>query len=403
MADFFSKVVREMTVAEIEPLYAERIPENIRLEYKEKLPEDTADFKNTVAKELSAFANTYGGYLVIGISTDAKGNPTEMNGVPEINNFAQRIVSVGYEQIFPPVIPVISNPIALANGNFIYVVYHDLSLEAPHFLTSRRGAYIRTSEFSQTFTPELAKWEELQLLHNRRRTAMEQREKLRERGKERCKLFLADLPTWLAPVTLHMAIAPAFPFRRLIELDKIEPAIEDASFWFSSPSFKLKYPDDESMPIHDSRAFVKSHSYLEGTVWGTSYSAEVLEADPRTPTPLNFDQILFILVRQIKFGSLLLKFCGFDGLVNVKASLLNSHNKDFRWGHSIDVSCSEPGEIEYELDQPLHILMRDYRPACLEIFRKFAFALGWQGVFAQKDFDLINCLNEPEDYFADLP
>jgi hypothetical protein len=38
MADFFTKSVREMTLAEIEQLYTERVPENIRLEYKGQLP-----------------------------------------------------------------------------------------------------------------------------------------------------------------------------------------------------------------------------------------------------------------------------------------------------------------------------------------------------------------------------
>lgn len=404
MADFFSKSVREMTLAEIEPLYAERVPENIRLEYKEKLPDDTTDFKNTIAKELSAFANTYGGYLIIGISTDAKGNPTAMNGVPQMNNLAQRIVSVGYEQIFPPVIPVVSNPIAVGNGKFVYVIYLDISLEAPHFLTHRRGAYVRTSEFSQTFTAELASWEELQLLHNRRHMAMQQREKLHERARERCHIFLA-VPGNETPVTVHVAVAPAFPFRRLIELDKIKPAIENASFSISVESGKNLYPAGEHMVVQDSCAFVKPRYYLEGSVWGTSFLAEILYTGTRETSPLRLDQLLSILVQQIKFGSKLLRSCGFDGLVNVKASLLNCHNKNFRWGPYAeidDVRCREPGEIEYELDRVLHTLMQDYRPACLEIFRAFAFAVGWEGVFAQKNDFLIHLLKQAEEFFSDV-
>ena len=43
-------------------------------------------------------------------------------------------------------------------ANVVYVIHQDLSLEAPHFLTRRRGAYVRTSEFSQTFEAQLASW-----------------------------------------------------------------------------------------------------------------------------------------------------------------------------------------------------------------------------------------------------
>jgi hypothetical protein len=406
MADFFSKSVREMTLLEVESLYTERVPENIRLEYKEKLPDDTKAFKDEIAKAISAFANSYGGYLIYGISTDANGNPTAMNGVPEINNLAQRVASIGYEQIFPPVIPVVSNPIALGNGKCIYVIYQDLSLEAPHFLTKRRGAYVRTSEFSQTFTAKLASWEELQFLHNRRHMATQQREKLRERSKERCVLFLQSLRTSFGdPPMFHVAIAPAFPVRRLIELNRIQAVIEDAAFLISRKYSTANYPDGERTFLQDSCAFVKHGSYLEGTAWGTSYSAEVMQPDGRFAT-IRFEYLLWILLRQIKFGSKLLKACGFDGLINVKASFLNCYMKNFRCGSSdeIDVSCSEPGEIEYQLDKPLHILMRDYRPSCLEIFRVLAFATGWHGVFAQKDEILINHLPEKEEkFFADLP
>jgi hypothetical protein len=403
MADFFSKSVREITLAEVESLYSERVPENIRLEYKEKLPDDTANFKETVAKALSAFANTYGGYLIYGISTDAKGNPTAMNGVPESNNLAQRIISVGYEQVFPPVIAVVSNPIVLPNGKFVYVIYQDLSLEAPHFLTHRRGAYIRTSEFSQTFQAALANWEELRLLHDRRKVATEQREKIQQRAKQRSALFLPLSEGDHKPLVLHVAIAPAFPFRRLIELNKIESAIQGASFTISSGSIRRTYPfSGEATAVQDSRVLITPDSYLEGTAWGTSYYAHIVDANS-TSSAIYFEHILSDLSRQIKFGSRLLKSCGFDGLVNIKASLLNSQWKNFQWGQygEVEARCIEPGEIEYELNRPLHILMQDYRSAWLEIFRVFAFAANWQGVFAKKDDNLIGHLQQAEDFYKE--
>ena len=47
-----------MTVDEVDSLYRERVQENIRLEYKRELPEETGQFKQVLAKELSALANT---------------------------------------------------------------------------------------------------------------------------------------------------------------------------------------------------------------------------------------------------------------------------------------------------------------------------------------------------------
>ena len=62
-----------MSLEEVVSLYSERVQENIRLEYKRELPQESADFKLVLAKELSSLANTYGGYVVIGIATDQQG------------------------------------------------------------------------------------------------------------------------------------------------------------------------------------------------------------------------------------------------------------------------------------------------------------------------------------------
>jgi Putative DNA-binding domain len=93
MADFFGTSVHEMSLDEVDSLYRERVQENIRLEYKREPPQETADFKQVLAKELSSLANTYGGYIIIGIATDQQGIPIAMDGVPPINSFAQRAAS----------------------------------------------------------------------------------------------------------------------------------------------------------------------------------------------------------------------------------------------------------------------------------------------------------------------
>jgi hypothetical protein len=87
MADFFTKSVREMGLDDVAPLYGERVQENIRLEYKRELSTEAGKFKDVLAKELSSLANSYGGYIVVGIATDSQGNPIAMDGVPPINIF----------------------------------------------------------------------------------------------------------------------------------------------------------------------------------------------------------------------------------------------------------------------------------------------------------------------------
>src|SRR5947209_5820623 len=122
MPDFFSTPVRSLTLAEVQPIHDNRVPENIRLEYKSQIPVTDSALKEEMAKVLSSFANTYGGYVVIGVSTDAAGNPVAMDGVPSVAGYQQKVSSVGYQEVYPPLLPVVSNPIPLPNGNVIYVV-----------------------------------------------------------------------------------------------------------------------------------------------------------------------------------------------------------------------------------------------------------------------------------------
>jgi hypothetical protein len=242
-------------------------------------------------------------------------------------------------------------------------------------------------------------------LQNRRNLALQQRNLLNERGNARRKLFLS-LPTIEAPVLVQVAIGPAFPVRRLLELDKLKGASESARFWLSSGSARWEYPAGDDIILHDCYAFIKpSDCYIEGTAWGTAYSAEIIRSGSRETSPVRLEKILEVLFKHIKFGARFLKSCGFDGLINIKASLLNGQKKNFRCGANdeVDVRCREPGEIDYELNEALHVLMRDYRSTCLEIFRSFAFATGWQGVFSQNDDVLVkSALKEEENFFSDL-
>lgn len=50
MDDFFSTSVRELSSDEVDSLYEDRVQENIRLEYKRELPQETADFRQVLAK-----------------------------------------------------------------------------------------------------------------------------------------------------------------------------------------------------------------------------------------------------------------------------------------------------------------------------------------------------------------
>ena len=74
---FDGKPTSQISVAEIEVLVTERVSEDQYLDFK-KQPYPTGDAgAREMIKDVSAFANAAGGYLIIGIEEDGQGRGNE--------------------------------------------------------------------------------------------------------------------------------------------------------------------------------------------------------------------------------------------------------------------------------------------------------------------------------------
>ena len=217
----YDKPVTSLTTSDLQELLDDAAVENVRLEFKLKDPD-----KDETLKKLSSFANTFGGYLIIGALADSSsGRLQGLPGIKPISGFKQRIAQWCYESISPPIQPYVSDPIKSPHdpSKVSYVIYVDESQEAPHFLNSRRGVYLRTDEFSQRFEPRLANFNEIQHLANRRSLAEERRNHLLHRSHERFNEFVRLFYPSGKKIgaTLKIAISPIYPVRPLIQRDKL--------------------------------------------------------------------------------------------------------------------------------------------------------------------------------------
>jgi len=180
---FYSKPISQLDTADIQELLTEQAVENVRLEFKQAEPD-----KDETLKKLSSFANTFGGYLVIGAKADSKdGRISDLSSVGTIAGYKQKIVSWCFGGVNPPLSVEVSDPIPVpaGNGNVCYVIYVMESDVAPHFLNNRKGVWIRTDEFSARFETCLANDRELRYLLDRRKLISEHRIGLLARSKQR--------------------------------------------------------------------------------------------------------------------------------------------------------------------------------------------------------------------------
>jgi len=177
----FTKPLSQVGTTDLQELVQEKAAENLRLE-----------FKDETLKKLSAFANTFGGLMVIGARASSNdGRITELSGVDKISGFKQKVVDWCFKGVSPPLVVDVSDPIPTPSGDgkFVYVVKLAESDVAPHFLNGRNGVWVRTNEFSGRFEQKLADEIELRHLFDRRKLILERRDSLLRRARKRYEAF----------------------------------------------------------------------------------------------------------------------------------------------------------------------------------------------------------------------
>jgi predicted HTH transcriptional regulator len=93
----FDKLLSEVTYDDIQELSHEKIDESLILDYKQEL-NDTS-----IIKQVTAFSNTNGGYLVYGIAETGKGgHPDSINGIDKGTN-TERLEQIILSNIVPRV------------------------------------------------------------------------------------------------------------------------------------------------------------------------------------------------------------------------------------------------------------------------------------------------------------
>lgn len=99
---FFQTPISEIKLEDIKLLVDNKIPESQILDYKRDNYTDSGE----LAKDISAFANTNGGYLILGVSEEIKnkkptGIPREIVGIQEDPNLVKRLCDMIINSVSP--------------------------------------------------------------------------------------------------------------------------------------------------------------------------------------------------------------------------------------------------------------------------------------------------------------
>lgn len=402
---FFSKSITDLSTDDLQELLDDSAVENVRLEFKQEIPGP-----DETLKKLSSFANTFGGYLVVGAAASSSdGRLESLPGVDPQRNYRQTIIQRCYEGVWPPIEVFVSDGIPAPNvaDKVCYVIHVPESMEAPHFLTKRRGAYVRTDEFSQRFEPRLAEYEEIQHLANRRRLAVERREELFSRAVSRFEILAtgeyASYPRTSGSIgaTLCLCVCPEFPVRQLMEphalrslVDSLKVSWRDGIFPYGLETITQQ---DSVIVLHP----ISNFSTVELNGWGqVSYFFEIeylLNKESSKVPSIHLNALLGHILVSLAHSGKFYRNLGFNGSLLLRTLMMRVRGKAFTHYPHGNVAFTGPAsriddEITIDISIPATRLIEHRNGVAADLFKLLFFSLNWAGAASDEAAvaDLLN-------------
>jgi transcription antitermination factor NusG len=211
----FVKPINEIEFEDVKAFCAEQIEENSRLEYKKDFSRKNE--KKQIAKEISAFANTHGGIILVGVDEKDRIPILPIDGIDYIEGLNEKVTSIALKSIYPPVFPETKVCKFMRNNlkKAVVVIRVQESDETPHTVENTTGIYVRVDSQDE---PQRAPFEEIEWLINRRKKAVENRERLLRRAEERFN----NQPTKKNFKAFQcVSVIPVFPHAPLVALENL--------------------------------------------------------------------------------------------------------------------------------------------------------------------------------------
>ncbi len=274
----FTKEIDKISWNDIELFCKQGIPEGQTIDYKK-------DFPRNIAKTISAFANTIGGIVLIGIEENSDNRPKiPINGLEYKRGFSERVISIIMDNITPPIFPEIG---VIKNENkekAVILIRIPESENTPHAVDNNTKVYCRTLD--RNHPEKLVDLSKLVWLFNRREKSVSFRTELIQSASDRYnyRLKLNDFSTKLNSSTLSFAMIPLFPKSEMLisppKLKEIRSIIEVREYYGTSIYFPI--PEDAPLTLLDngiSIEFLYENMiyYTEIKSFGLYYYKQLLE------------------------------------------------------------------------------------------------------------------------------
>ena len=317
--------VNDLKFTDVET-FCGKFGEGVRVEYKSAMIRD-------IPKTISAFANTLGGIIIIGVKTDKVKNEVifPIEGINREEGIEDKIINSALEGIYPAVLPEVKViDVPNAKNKIVVVIKVHETIEAPHAIQNSTRVYIRTGSRSQPY--ELADIDRLEYLLKRRQQPEETKRRIISMAEMRCGLYKGPETAPASPrPTLNLIVSTLFPYRPLISLEHLDRFVQDIPI--QSP---VKYLITDTNRVHQGLCKVISArnwlEYLEINHYGVLfYKGDVHKGRSQWKSGSDKDKISYITFqglvipagKLLRVADLFFTECGYLGNFEVKLVLDN--------------------------------------------------------------------------------
>lgn len=284
---------------------------------------------------ISAFANRYGGWIIVGVDEDGSTNkPKEIVNVEE-DNLSDCIDSICIDRISPPVFCQSAYIVDDDNNRRVFVIKVDESDLTPHAVDFNTTVYIKIK--SQKRPYQKADLDQIEWLKQRRDKCVKLRDDLIKRSRDRYSKQFEN--TTNNVVTAEFIMVPEFPHKffgphELLNYTKnVRIDVEGDVRFLNMDSIRTS---QDSISYVEKSQNISNH-YSELNVYGLYYNKVSFIIKSRNhDLYFSLPDIAFNLLTNIYIGSDILNGMTHKGNVHVYYRVDNMCNKTYLWDMSSD-------------------------------------------------------------------